>query len=163
MEYNRVRLAPVTRRDRKLKSPRITVRGYTGEFNTQGKALLGQVCKAWGLPLRYPAALALHTPATNDDYELCAVPVQEATLEDVPVIVSGDSTSIKVDFYTYMHSINLHLGHRTRWVIYLDVNTGVDGKLCLFLDTQTDLEAIRKQQTAAKDGSNKSGETRPQA
>jgi hypothetical protein len=163
MEYKKIKLVPLSRQQQGRKSARITVRGYTGEFNTQGKEFLGTVCKAWALPLKHPAALALHTPLDTTEYQVCAVPVQVATDTDVPVIVNEDSTTIKVDLYTYMHSINLHLGGRTRWVIYLQVDLGVDGKPCLFLDTQTDLEKIRREQKAAQDGSAKSGQSQAQA
>jgi hypothetical protein len=163
MEYKKLELFPADRRLQNRKSARITVRGYTGEFNTQGKEFLGTVCKAWSLPLKHPAALALHTPLDTTLYQLCAVPVQIASTADVPVFVNNDSSKIKVDLYTYMHSINLHLGGRTRWVIYLQVDLGVDGKPCLFLDTQTDLEKIRREQKAAQDGSAKSGQSQAQA
>jgi hypothetical protein len=160
MEFQKLRLSWGARNDRSKKTPRIIVRGYTGEFNVLGKDCLGQVCKAWGLPLKHPAALALHTPLDTSDYQLCAVPVQEATIEDVPVTTSQDAKKIKVDLYNYMSSINLHLGHRTRWVIYLHVGPGVDGKPCLFLDTKTDLEAIRKAQ-AANQGDSKTNNQHP--
>ena len=56
MEFRKLRLEKTSRREKRLQSPRITVRGYTGEFNTLGKSLLAQVCKAWGLPMNRPAA-----------------------------------------------------------------------------------------------------------
>lgn len=160
MEFRKLRLEKTSRREKRLQSPRITVRGYTGEFNTLGKSLLAQVCKAWGLPMNRPAALALHTVEDATEYQLCAVPVLTAGDDDVPVTMSQDSSSIRVDLYHYMNSINLHLGKRTRWAIYLKVAPGVEGKLCLFLDTNTDLEEIRRRESAAQGASDKSG---PQA
>jgi hypothetical protein len=157
MEYRKLKLQPVSRRDKRLHSPRITVRGYTGEFNAKGKQLLADVCRAWGLPVKYPAAIALHTPVETTEYQLLGVPVQVAGDDDVPVTVNDDSTKIKVDLYTYMNSINLHLGNRTKWAIYLKVEPGVSGKPCLYLDTQTDLEEIRRQQNAVQSGPDKSG------
>jgi hypothetical protein len=150
MEFQKLKLAAVDRNGSRKKTPRITVRSYTGEFNKLGKDCLAQVCKAWGLPLKHPAALALHTAKGDSEYQLCAVPVMEATEGDVRITTSQDSQKIKVDLFDYMHSINLHLGSRSRWVIYVKVAPGVDGKPCLFLDTQTDLEAIRKAQAAGQ-------------
>lgn len=160
MEYRKLKLQPASRSAKSLKSPRITVRGYTGEFNTLGKAALSEVCKAWGLPVNRPAALALHIPEETEEYQLCGVPVMVADAGDLPVTVNEDASTIKVDLYTYMQSINLHLGKRTKWTIFLKVASGVDGKPSLFLDTQTDLEEIRRKQSAAQGGSDKSG---PQA
>ncbi|HLO04051.1 MAG TPA: hypothetical protein VK191_13155 [Symbiobacteriaceae bacterium] len=157
MEYKKLKLEPAQRRPANLKTPRITVKGYIGEYNALGKLCLAEVCKAWGLPVNRPAALVLHTPEGTTEYQLCGVPVMTAGAGDVPVIVNEDASKIKVDLYTYMTSINLHLGRRTKWVIYLKVAPGVDGKLCLFLDTQTDLAEIRRKQSGAQDGPAKSG------
>lgn len=157
MEYRQLKLEPADRKAKSRKSPRITVRGYTGEFNTLGKAALAKVCRAWGLPVNHPAALTPHTAEATAEYQLCAVPAMVAGPSDLPVSLNQNATKIKVDLYTYMNSINLHLGKRTKWVIYLKVETGVDGKECLFLDTQTDLEEIRRRQQAVQGGSDKSG------
>lgn len=157
MEYAKLKLEPAVRKAKSLKSPRITVRGYTGEFNALGKAALAEVCRAWGLPMNHPAALTPHTAEGTAEYHLCAVPVMVAGPSDLPVTVNQNATKIKVDLLTYMNSINLHLGKRTKWVIYLKVERGVDGKDCLFLDTQTDLEEIRRRQHAAQGGSDKAG------
>jgi hypothetical protein len=91
--------------------------------------------------------LALHTPDEEGaEFHLCATPVSVVGPSDLPVTLNQDSTKIKVNLYTYMNDINLHLGRRTRWTIYLKVAPGVDGKPCLILDTQTDLEEIRRRQ-----------------
>lgn len=161
MEYRKLKLEPAVRKAKSLKSPRITVRGYTGEFNTLGKAALAEVCRAWGLPVNHPVALTPHTAESTAEYQLCAVPVMVAGASDLPVTVNQNATKIKVDLFTYMNSINLHLGKRTKWVVYLKVAPGVEGKPCLFLDTQTDLEEIRKRQQAAQGGSDKSGSGKP--
>lgn len=158
MAFKKLQLAAGQRRAKNIKSPRIIVRGYVGEFNTLGREDLAQVCRAWGLPVNHPAALSLHTPEESVEYQLCSVPVMSVGDDDVPVSLNKTATKIRVDLYDYMNSINLHLGKRTKWVIYLKVAPGVDGKPCLYLDTKTDLAEIQKRQSAAHGAPDKSGQ-----